>query len=101
MSQLSLLELAEEPLVIPGNLLDLAEPSETTATMAVMVTLSQARPIVPNERYDEPITRAVLLLNNRERASEPESEGYRLLVHAQDWLCLELPEWSHWVLREL
>lgn len=89
MNQLSLLELPE------------TETSENAATLAAMATLSQPRAIVPNERFADPIARAVLLLNNRERASAPEDEAFSILIHAQDWLCLELPEWTHWVLREL
>lgn len=53
--------------------------------------------------WEDSVTRAVLRVNRAQRELEAEGgsdEALQSLIHAQDWLCLELPEWCHDILRE-
>lgn len=54
--------------------------------------------------YQEATSKAVLEINQWQRQAEAQLEPQGLiqsLIRAQDWLCRDLPEWMHWVLREL
>lgn len=66
--------------------------------MSVLASLRTSMPIA-EDRWEPSLVDSVLLLNNRER-STTDDQVKTILVHAQDWVCLELEEWCHTILRE-
>lgn len=104
MGQLSLLEMPRVP--GPGELTpeQLAESKASLEIIRELVTGQTEEPcLLGPEFYDDSVTRAVLLVNRRQRNFEEDGgdpEVIRILISAQDWLCRELPEWCHEILRE-
>jgi hypothetical protein len=87
---------------------ELSSESAPTALDYVEVT-REVLGVEPPEHFgpkffEETTITAVLTLNEAERklwATHKDSPILETLVHAQDWLCRDLPEWMHWVLRDL
>lgn len=74
--------------------LELTQEAQLESVQALL----RPRVLAP-PRFEDAVTRAVLLLNNRERA-ETDPVVKSILIHAQDWVCLELEDWCHDILRE-